>query len=83
MARNQRALAGLKSTSTAALGLWYLGSMFNHACVPNCKAFFIGDMMFVKTLTAVEPGTELCFSYMAVDNQREVPPEAWTVMEKL
>jgi hypothetical protein len=44
-------------------GLWFLPSFFNHSCVANCKWTLIGDQLFVRTLTEVQPGEELTIAY--------------------
>jgi hypothetical protein len=44
-------------------GLWFLPSFFNHSCVANCKWTLIGDQIFVRTLTEVQPGEELTIAY--------------------
>ena len=47
-------------------GLWLNESLFNHSCSPNCTFNIIGDQIFIWTTRAVQPGEELCISYMAV-----------------
>jgi tetratricopeptide (TPR) repeat protein len=49
-------------------GLWVAPSRFNHACEPNCTYIFVGDLLVVHAVRAVEKGEELTVSY--------VPPKA-------
>jgi hypothetical protein len=46
-------------------GLWVQGALFNHSCVPNCCYGFLGDVMFVRTVTELRAGDELTVSYVS------------------
>ena len=40
-----------------------LGGFFNHSEKPNCKIIEVGDMLFLVTLSEIEPGEELTAEY--------------------
>ena len=43
----------------------------NHACAPNCIAEEADGRIFIHTLKAIRPGTELCFDYGLVIEERQ------------
>ena len=54
------------------VGLWILPSYFNHSCIDkNVGRFFIGDLMFVRTLRLISKGEELIASYTAAGSSYE------------
>lgn len=42
----------------------------NHSCAPNCEADEEGGRVFIKTLRAIAPGTELFYDYGLVIDER-------------
>ncbi|CAG8476297.1 7751_t:CDS:1 [Ambispora leptoticha] len=46
-------------------GLWTLPSYFNHSCIDtNVGRIFIGDLMFLRTLSSIKKGEELTLPYV-------------------
>ena len=45
----------------------------NHACTPNCEAEEIDGRIFIRTLRAIKPGTELSFDYGLTIDERYTP----------
>lgn len=45
----------------------------NHACTPNCEADEIDGRIFIKTLRAIRPGTELFYDYGLILDGRHTP----------
>jgi hypothetical protein len=45
------------------LGLWEAASYINHSCIPNAGASFIGDVMVVRAMQDLPPGTEITLAY--------------------
>ncbi len=43
----------------------------NHACAPNCIAEEVDGRIFIHTLRAIRPGTELFFDYGLVIEERQ------------
>ena len=53
-------------------GLWILPSYFNHSCVDqNIFWFFLGDLMFVRSLRPISKGEELVLSYYLIHDYEE------------
>lgn len=44
-------------------GLWFLPSLINHSCVPNCSWTLIGDRIFVRAMREIRAGEEVTISY--------------------
>ena len=40
-----------------------LGGFFNHSDEPNCEAYEDGDLIKLKTIKEIEPGSELTATY--------------------
>ncbi|KAF9586394.1 hypothetical protein BGW38_005825 [Lunasporangiospora selenospora] len=51
---------------TMAEGTFPVGALFNHSCRPNAIVMYEGQVQVVKALEDIEPGQEVCTSY--VDN---------------
>ena len=51
----------------SSYGLWYIPSLFNHSCIPNCFNFGFGDILIIIALNDIEPNTELFISYFYND----------------
>ena len=53
-------------------GIWILPSYFNHSCVDeNVYLFFLGDLMFVRSLRPISKGDELVLSYYLIHDYEE------------
>ena len=48
------------------MGVWKVGSCFNHDCCPNCLYFMIGDFLFVSAYRDVAEGEELTIPYCSL-----------------
>ena len=44
-------------------GLFNNCSLMNHSCMPNCRRFAIGDVMFVSVIQPIKAGVELTMAY--------------------
>ncbi|KAG0051555.1 hypothetical protein BGZ83_003564 [Gryganskiella cystojenkinii] len=51
---------------TMAEGTFPMGALFNHSCRPNAIVMYEGQIQIVRALECIEPGQEVCTSY--VDN---------------
>ncbi|KAG0005409.1 hypothetical protein BGZ65_011244, partial [Modicella reniformis] len=51
---------------TLAEGTFPIGALFNHSCRPNAIVMYEGKVQIVRALEDIEPGQEVCTSY--VDN---------------
>ncbi|KAF7984321.1 hypothetical protein HWV62_15311 [Athelia sp. TMB] len=49
-------------------GLWVDASYFNHSCNPNIKKVRVGRTLQFYTTAAIQPGEELCISYVDLDS---------------
>eukprot|EP01055_Gregarina_sp_Pseudo9_P005628 Gregarina_sp_Pseudo_9__5627@NODE_77_length_4560_cov_7_827251_g71_i0_p1_GENE_NODE_77_length_4560_cov_7_827251_g71_i0NODE_77_length_4560_cov_7_827251_g71_i0_p1_ORF_typecomplete_len684_score155_91SET/PF00856_28/1_4e13TPR_19/PF14559_6/59TPR_19/PF14559_6/42_NODE_77_length_4560_cov_7_827251_g71_i019744025 len=56
-----------KAVSSDLVGIFHIPSFFNHACLPNCVRFFVGDCVFIKAAVDINPGEELTIGYVAFD----------------
>lgn len=54
----------------SGVGLFVLGSGFNHSCSPNLSRYSLGDCLVFRTNRHVASGTELTFSYLAPEELR-------------
>jgi hypothetical protein len=48
-------------------GLYKHASMFNHSCDPNVNHYSIGDVTIFRLIRDVQPGEQLCISYIGSD----------------
>ena len=48
-------------------GLWYLPSLFNHSCIPNCYHFGFGDILIIIATNEISPNSELNINYFYGD----------------
>ena len=48
-------------------GLWYLPSLFNHSCIPNCYHFGFGDILIIIATNEINPNSELNINYFYGD----------------
>jgi tetratricopeptide (TPR) repeat protein len=63
----------IENAELSGLGLWILPSYFNHSCIDeNVAQFFIGDLMFMRSLRPISKGEELMISYRSADNRWEL-----------
>ncbi|PKY58632.1 hypothetical protein RhiirA4_480714 [Rhizophagus irregularis] len=63
----------IENVELSGLGLWILPSYFNHSCIDkNVAQFFIGDLMFIRSLRPISKGEELIISYRSADSSEEI-----------
>ncbi|RIA90123.1 hypothetical protein C1645_849711 [Glomus cerebriforme] len=54
----------IENTDLSGLGLWILPSYFNHSCIDiNVTIFFLGDLLFIRSLQPISKGEELIINY--------------------
>ncbi|GBB96464.1 hypothetical protein RclHR1_02760017 [Rhizophagus clarus] len=57
----------------SGIGLWILPSYFNHSCIDkNVSLFFLGDLMFIRSLLPISKGEELVISYRDANCSYEI-----------
>ena len=62
----------LKSTSYAkGSGLWITSSYFNHSCVPNTYAWYMGDVMIRVSNQFIRKGEEVTLPYIVAEEENE------------
>ncbi|RIA92348.1 hypothetical protein C1645_765374 [Glomus cerebriforme] len=63
----------IENTDLSGIGLWILPSYFNHSCVDkNVKLFFLGDLLFIRSLRPISKGEELIISYTGCSSNYEI-----------
>uniref|UniRef100_H2Y4A3 [histone H3]-lysine(4) N-trimethyltransferase n=1 Tax=Ciona savignyi TaxID=51511 RepID=H2Y4A3_CIOSA len=53
-----------RGIQTIGVGIYPTISMMNHDCMPNCVAMNNGPRLEVRALKIIQPGEELCISYI-------------------
>ncbi|RGB42371.1 hypothetical protein C1646_635967 [Rhizophagus diaphanus] len=63
----------VESVNLSGKGLWILPSYFNHSCIDgNVTRFFLGDLMFMRSLRPILKGEELLICYRSADSSYEI-----------
>ncbi|KAL2066486.1 hypothetical protein VTL71DRAFT_2557 [Oculimacula yallundae] len=57
-----------EDTTEHTTGLWITSSYINHSCMGTCDRSYIGDMQIVRAARDMPAGTELTFSYIALED---------------
>eukprot|EP01055_Gregarina_sp_Pseudo9_P000782 Gregarina_sp_Pseudo_9__781@NODE_14_length_6322_cov_57_267229_g12_i0_p1_GENE_NODE_14_length_6322_cov_57_267229_g12_i0NODE_14_length_6322_cov_57_267229_g12_i0_p1_ORF_typecomplete_len559_score164_30SET/PF00856_28/3e18SET/PF00856_28/1_3e03_NODE_14_length_6322_cov_57_267229_g12_i046456321 len=51
--------------------VFHTGHLFNHSCVANAVPTHLGDLMMLRAVRVIQPGEEITFSYVRIDDLRD------------
>ncbi|PRP75105.1 SET and MYND domain containing protein [Planoprotostelium fungivorum] len=60
-----------KLEQAKGLSLYPNVSFFNHSCAPNCVRYQDGKSLIIRAIHDIEPDTELCISYIELEDTKE------------
>jgi hypothetical protein len=70
-----RSIQMFQGAGKAHSGVFGLTTLLNHDCAPNCRWFFLGDIMFVQAIEAIDPGDELTRQFVPALQEFSLLPD--------